>query len=288
MALMEIEAPRRSGVVRRVRNRVPVLLGVSWVVLGIAAVCAVAGRWLTPQDPRAQDPLLGVTAPSLDHWLGTDELGRDILSRLIAGTQNALVGPAVVAVGAVALGLLFGMIAAYHGGWIDSTISRIADLIYALPALLIAIVVVGLISGSYLVTIAVLIFLTFPGDVRICRSVAMVESRLPYVDAAVTLGVSTPRIMLRHILPNILPTVVATVLLEFGGALVAFSALAFLGLGVAPGGYDWGTTLADGQQLLFINPMMSLAPAIILVLVTASATLVGDWCFERFSSKGVR
>jgi ABC-type dipeptide/oligopeptide/nickel transport system permease subunit len=261
------------------------LIIVSFAVIGLVIICAVAGAWITPHDPAAQSPLLSVQPPSGEHLLGTDQLGRDILSRLIAGTRNALIGPICVAVLSTLLGLALGMTAGFRGGWVDTVIARTADILYCLPALLVAIVVVGLVNGTYAMTIAVLVFLTFPGDVRIFRSVTMVESRLPYVDAARTIGLSSTRTMVRHVLPNIVPTVVATFLLEFAGSLVGFSALAFLGLGVKDGGVDWGTILADGQEQLFTNPMMSLGPAILLILVAASVTIVGDWIHDRLSRK---
>jgi peptide/nickel transport system permease protein/glutathione transport system permease protein len=262
-----------------------VLVGLSFLVLGLVVLAAVAGTVLAPQDPSAQDPLLGTQPPSADHLLGTDELGRDIASRLVEGARAAVLGPLAVALLSTGVGLMLGMCAGYYGGRVDSVIARLADLLYSLPALLIAIVVVGLISPSYPVTIGVLAFLTFPGDIRIFRSVTMVQTRLPYVDAARTLGLSGPTAMRRHVLPNMLPTVVSTFLLDFAGALVAFSALAFLGLGVETGSSDWGTMMADGQRLLFDQPAMSVAPAVLLIMVAASATIVGDWLYDRFTAR---
>ena len=282
-----LDAPTRAR--RRLLGRPPsFLLIASFIILGVVIVCAVAGPLIWPHDPTAQDPLVSVQPPGGGHLLGTDQLGRDILSRLIAGTRTAMIGPLCVAVLAVLAGLAFGMIAGFRGGMVDTVIARTTDILYCMPALLIAIVVVGLVSGDYIVTILVLAFLTFPGDVRIFRSVSMVEARLPYIDAARTLGLSPTRTMIRHVLPNIAPTVVSTFLLEFAGALVGFSALAFLGLGVNAGGVDWGTMLADGQEQLFVNPMMSLAPAILLILVAASVTIIGDWIYDRYSLKGER
>ena len=286
-AVAATEAPGRPR--RRMVVRPPsfLLIG-SFVVIGIVLACVIAGNWIAPHDPAEQNALLSVQPPSASHLLGTDQLGRDVLSRLMAGARQAMIGPLAVAIIAVTLGLLLGMIAGYRGGLADSIIARTTDVLYCMPALLIAIVVVGLVDGSYLVTILVLAFLTFPGDVRIFRSVTMVESRLPYVDAAKTLGLQQSRILARHVLPNVMPTMVSTFLLEFAGALVGFSALAFLGLGVKAGGVDWGTILADGQDQLFVNPMMSLGPAILLILVAASVTIIGDWIYDRYSTKGDR
>jgi ABC-type dipeptide/oligopeptide/nickel transport system permease subunit len=278
-----------AGTPRRRYRRVPSpTVVVSLAVLVAVVVAAVTGDLLAPQDSSAQDPLRGSLPPGDGHLLGTDQLGRDVASLLVAGTRAALVGPLIVAVLTTALGLVLGMWAGYRGGVVDSVISRAADLLYSLPALLIAIVVVGLVSPSYAVMIAVLAFLMFPGDVRIMRSVTLVQARLPYVDAARTLGLSSPRILRRHILPNILPTVVSSFLLDFAAALIGFSALAFLGLGVQPGSADWGTMVAEGQSLLFVNAAMSMAPAVLLIAVTASTTVVGDWLFGLFASRGER
>ena len=207
---------------------------VAIALLAVVAVVAVVGQWLTPQDPRAQDLLMGVTGPGADHWLGTDDLGRDIFSRLISGTGSALLGPACVAIGTTIIGATLGLCAGYFSGRVDAAISRVADLLYALPSLLVAIVVVGLISGSYWLTVGVLIVLTFPSAVRVCRSATLAQARMPYVDAARTLGLPDAVVMARHILPNIAPTVLATMLLDFVVALVGFSSLAFLGLGSSP------------------------------------------------------
>ena len=224
-----------AGQSRRLRGRIPpVMVLISLVIAAVVIVLAVTGDLFAPQDPYQQDPLSSSLPPGDGHLLGTDQLGRDVTSLLIAGTRSALVGPLIVAILTVLTGLVLGMWAGYRGGAVDTAISRTADLLYSLPALLIAIVVVGLVSPSYAVMILVLAFLTFPGDVRVMRSVTMVQARQPYVDAARTLGLSAPRILRRHILPNIAPTVVSSFLLDFATALIGFSALAFLGLGVTP------------------------------------------------------
>lgn len=280
-----LEAPT-SAPDRTRRRRLPVLTTLAFAVLAVVAVLAVFGPWLTPQDPAQQNPLLSVSEPGSGHLLGTDQLGRDVLSLLIAATRWAILGPACVAVGCVLIGGTLGMLAAYVGGTVDAVINRIADLVYALPALLIAIVVIGVVDGGYWLTAAILIFLSTPYQIRICRSVVMVQVRLPYVDAARTLGITARRTMYRHILPNILPTVVATLLLDFVTALIGYAALAYLGLGVEAGSPDWGVMLAEGQEFIAVNPWLSLAPAVMLIATAASVTLVGDWLYDRVSSRG--
>jgi ABC-type dipeptide/oligopeptide/nickel transport system permease subunit len=143
----------------------------------------------------------------------------------------------------------------------------------------------GVLGRSYPVAIRVFVFFSIPNEIRLCRSATLSQVGLSYIDAARTLGLSNLRIVARHRLPNIRPTVIATVLLDFVGALVGFAALAYIGLGVAPGSPDWGLTVADGQSILYANPWASLGPALLIVLVAASATLVGDWIYDRLTTR---
>lgn len=276
-------ARRKAGRGPRSIPVVPVTCG---FILLIALVAVAFGGWLAPHDPSAQDPLLSVTGPGPGHLLGTDQLGRDVLSEVIVGARLAVVGPVVVAVGCVLIGGTLGIIGAYFGGTADALVNRLADLIYALPALLIAIVVIGVTGGGYWQTAAVLAFLSVPYELRLCRSAAMVQVRLPYVEAARTSGLSARRTMFRHVLPNILPTVVATFLLDFVAAMLGFAALSYLGLGTPPSSPSWGNLLAEGQALIAENPWLSLAPAILLCVTAASATLLGDWAHEQLAGRG--
>ncbi|GAA1582345.1 ABC transporter permease [Kribbella sancticallisti] len=273
-----ITIPTRS----RRRRISPLLLACSGVLLFVA-VCAVAGSAVAPHDPGAQDLALGPAPASADHWLGTDGLGRDVLSRLIAGTRNAVVGPLLVAISTVLIGTTLGMVAGLRGGRVDSLICRFADLVYALPALLMVIVIVGMVGGGTLIAWAVFIFFSIPTEIRLTRSATLRQSKLAYLDAARTLGLSTPRILFRHVLPNILPTVVATGMLDFVGALVGLSSLAFLGLGVAPGTADWGLMLAEERSIMDLNVWAALGPALMIILTAVSGTVLGDWLYDRLS-----
>lgn len=270
------------------RRGVPVLPLTCGVVLVTVLVCGVLGGALAPHDPNAQDPLLNVTGPGDEHLLGTDQLGRDVLSRLLAGTGSSVFGPLMAAAGCVLIGTSLGMCGAYFGGVRDTAVNRLADLIYALPALLIAIVVIGVVGGGYWVTVAVLLFLSVPSQIRLSRSAAMVQVRLPYVDAARTAGISSWQIITKHVLPNVLPTVVATFLLDFVVTLGAFAALSFLGLGMSASTPSWGAMLADGQSLIATNPWLAIAPGILLIATGSAATLLGDWVHERLTSAGAQ
>lgn len=190
--------------------------------------------------------------------------------------------------GCLVVGSGLGLAGAYFGGLTDSLAGRFADLVYALPSLLIAIVAVGALGGGYWVTAGVLLTLSVPGQIRLTRSAALVQVRLPYVDAARTLGIPSARIVVRHVLPNVLPTLVATFLLDFVAALIGFTAMSYLGLGVSADSPDWGGMLADGQTLVAENPWLSLAPAVLLCLTAISASLLGDWAQEWLDRRGGR
>jgi peptide/nickel transport system permease protein len=264
--------------------RLPSLLVIAAVlVVAAVVVAALFGSWIAPYDPNHQDLLTGLSKPSSEHLLGTDDLGRDVLSRTIVGARTALVGPLLIALGAMLLGNALGLVAGYVGGAVDSTISRFADLVFALPALLVAIVVVGVVGGGYSVAVALLVLLYCPVDTRIVRGATLAQRRLPYVEAARMLGLSRRRIMFRHIWPNVLPLAVANAFLTFAFSLVSLAALSFLGLGAGPETPDWGRMLSDSRTLLFDNPWSAVAPGVALVLTAASINIIGDWLFERLS-----
>ena len=269
-------------------SRIPITVVIALVILGVMVFAAVAGRLISPYDPYTQDLLRGVTGSDRTHWLGTDDMGRDVLSRLIDGTGRSVLGPLCVAMGTVIAGASAGLVAGYNGGALDNVLNRFADLVYALPALLVAIMLLGILGGSYWLTVAILVFLSVPSAIRIVGSVTRVQVRLPYIDSAKTLGLTDSRIMIRHVLPNIAPTVLAVFLLDFVGALVAFSSLSFLGIGIAPGAADWGSMLSQGQSMISENPWVAVAPAACLILTGSAATIFGDWFFKRLSDSGER
>jgi peptide/nickel transport system permease protein len=254
--------------------------------LAAVAICALTGSLLAPYDPSANELLAGAQRPSAAHLLGTDDSGRDIFSRLIAGARGGIVGPALVALGALAIGVLLGVAAGYRGGWLDATIMRTADVMYSVPGLLVAIVLLGVLGGGYYTAVAVLTLLTIPYETRMIRAGTLEQRPLPYVDAARTLGLSAPHIMFRHILPNLMPLMVATTCLNFAYSLVALSALSFLGLGVSPGTADWGRMLSENLPLMGDNPFAALAPGVLIVLTAMSMNLIGDSLYERLSDRG--
>lgn len=280
IATAGLDKPRIS------RRRFPLLIALCLAFLAMVVVLAIFGTGITPQGPYTQDLATGVSGPSAAHWLGTDDLGRDVLSRIIVGTRTAVVGPALITLGATLLGGVLGLLAGYVGGWLDTAILRWADLMFALPGHLVAIVVVGVLGGGYGLAVAVLILLSSPYDTRLIRAATLEQRPRAYVEAARVLGLHGRRIAVQHIWPNLVPLVIASAFLGFAYGLLALSALSFLGLGVGPGTADWGRMLAESRTLLFDNAAAALAPGGMIVLTAASMNLVGDWLEERLSDRG--
>jgi peptide/nickel transport system permease protein len=269
--------------VRAATGRIPVAIVLAGFVVAIVVVCALFGTWIAPDSPDTQRLLVGDTPPSPEFVAGTDILGRDVLSRVIHGARTALVGPVVVAAGAFAIATLLGLLSGYLGGFVDSAIMRWVDFMFALPGPLVAIVVVGVVGGGYWTAVLVLVILFTAPDTRIVRSAVIEQRPLPYIDAARALGISKARILFVHILPNVLPIILAYVVLDFAFALVNLAGLSFLGLGVEPGTPDWGRMLFENRNIMFSNPVALLLPAAMIILTAVSMNLIGDWLFERYA-----
>jgi peptide/nickel transport system permease protein len=275
-APVTVEAVPRAGV--------PVTVWISLFIVFVAVGCALFGPQIAPHPASAQELVVGDTPPSAQHWAGTDLLGRDVLSRTIVGARTALIGPVIVAAGAFAVATILGLLSGYLGGVVDSIVMRWVDFMFALPGPLIAIVIVGVVGGGFWTAVVVLVILFTAPDTRIVRSAVLEQRPLPYIEAARTLGISRTRIMLWHIVPNILPIIAAYVVLDFAFALVSLIGLSFLGLGVSPGAADWGRMLFENRTILFTNPMASVLPAAAIVVTAGSINIIGDWIYERMSS----
>lgn len=258
-------------------RRLPLGAVIPGAILAVVGVCAVAGGLLAP-NALDQNLYTGTVGTMVDgHLLGTDQLGRDILQLSIAGARTALIGPLLVAIGSMVIGVLLGTAAGYRGGVVDQLVGRYADLLLALPAVLLAIVVAGMLGGSYWITVVVLVVLFSPSDVRLVRAAVMEQATRPYIESARVLGISGRRIVFRHIGPNIVPVVVTNMLLNVAFALVAMSSLSYLGLGVPPGAPDWGRQLSDGRALLGDNPLAAIVPGLLIILTATAVNLLGDW-----------
>ena len=258
------------------------------IIVFVTVLAAVAGPFLSPYDSSAQELARRLEAPSLAHPLGLDELGRDILARLLEGARISLmVGLAVVSVSST-VGMLFGSIAGYFGGRIDDLISRIIDVLMAFPGILLAIALVAVLGPSLTNVVLALSVIGWVGYARLVRGQALRAREFEFVQAARACGASSARIVLRHILPTAFPSVVVQATLGMAGAIIAEAALSFLGLGVQPPTPSWGTMLDAGRAHLFDAPHLTVFPGLAIALLVLGFNFLGDGLRDRVDPKMVR
>lgn len=260
---------------RRRRRAIPIGGVIAAVVLLLLALAAIVPQLLTPIDPLAIAPADAFQGPSAAHPFGTDESGRDVLSRVIWGARTSLlIGLAATAIG-VGLALVLGTLAALAGRWVDFGVNRILEVLFAFPGLLLALVFIA-IFGTGIVTSTIAVGLaTAPGYARIIRSQTLSVRSSGYVEAARVLGRSTGTILRRHIVPNVASSLFVLVTLGIGQAIVWASSLSFLGLGAVPPAAEWGAMLAAGRTYIANAWWLTVFPGVAIVLSAAAATVLG-------------
>lgn len=267
------------------RERIPVGVVVALVVIGVLVVAAVAPGLLTTQDPLASDPADAFAPPSAEHWLGTDQLGRDLYSRLVYGAWYSLslgVGATVIA---VAGGILLGVIAGYARGITDRVVSRGLDVLLAFPEVLVALVAIAVLGPGQASVIWAVGLGRIPGSARLVRSQVLQVRQSGYVGSAVTLGLSPLRLIARHVVPNSLGPVLVNAVLGVGVSIIFGAALSFLGLGAVPPTPEWGLVLAESRQYLSIAPALSIWPGICITVTVVAITVAGRWAQQRYVSR---
>ncbi len=239
-------------------------------------VIAVFAPVLAPYDPLAQSILSINKAPSAAHWLGTDQFGRDVLSRMIHGSRNSLLFGLISPALAALLGTALGVTAGYFGGLIDRIISRFIDLLLAFPELLLAIIIAAVLGGAFWNIIAVIMVAFIPGFARVARASTLSVKQEPYVEAAIAVGVRTPVIIFRHIIPNIAAPIVVLMTLWVASAIRLEASLSFLGIGTRAPNPSWGNIIRDGLNNLFGSPWPIIAAGFAITCVVLSFNLIGD------------
>jgi peptide/nickel transport system permease protein len=251
-------------------------------IIVIAALAAITAPLIAPYSPTAVDLEHALSGPSAQHLLGTDNLGRDILSRLIWGTRPSLLGPLLVVVIAGTTATSLALAAAWRGGIMDQVISSAFDITLSFPGILLAIGAVAVFGIGLTAPVIALGVAYTPYIGRVARGAALRERRLAYVDALYVQGCSGLRTTLGHILPNIGPLILAQATLAFGWATIDLAAISFLGLGEQPPSADWGLTVSQGEpQILNHQPAQALYPGIALVLVVVAVTMLGRRLAQR-------
>jgi len=251
------------------------------VVVAIAVLAAIFGPWLAPGNPDLPDLQLAWVGPAAGHLLGFDFEGRDVLSRLLAGAQSAMLGPLAVVVLAMAGGIAFALISAWRRGATDAVISSGMDVLFAFPGILLA-VLAATVFGAGLVAAAVALSIAYlPYVARVLRASALKERTQPYVQALEVQGASVPRICLTHILPNMSRMIVAQATVLFGYAMVDLAAISFLGLGVQPPAANWGVMISENEPgILQGYPLPALAAAACVVFVVIAVNVLGERLLE--------
>jgi peptide/nickel transport system permease protein len=283
--VFQSDLARQAHWVGWVKRLVEVLRGApkfSLVVLTAAVACAIFAPWLTPHDPVKGSLASILDPPSLSgHLLGTDHLGRDVLSRLIYGARiSVTVGFLAVFVSG-AVGSIVAVLAGLFKGWLDGILMQITDGFMALPFLMVAVTVISMLGPSMVNVILVIGLLRWMSYARILRSEALKISEMEYVRLAVVAGVTKPSIILRHIFPNLVNTLLVIATLELGTAVIFEAALSFLGLGVPRPLSSLGTMLAESQPYLYNAWWLPLYPGIAISLLVMSSNLTGDWLRDR-------
>jgi peptide/nickel transport system permease protein len=264
------------------------MIRAGFIIVLIAVAAAILGPILSPYDPASQELARRLEPPSLAHPFGLDELGRDILARILAGARiSLLVGIAVVGVSSV-VGSLVGSIAGYFGGRVDDVISRIIDVLMAFPGILLAIALVAVLGPSLRNVVLALSVIGWVGYARLVRGQALRAREFDFVQAARALGAGSARIVVRHILPTALPAVVVQATLGMAGAIIAEASLSFLGLGVQPPTPSWGTMLDAGRSHIFDAPHLTVFPGLAIAILVLGFNFVGDGLRDRVDPKLVR
>ena len=250
---------------------------------------AIAAPWLAPADPTSQNLAARLAGPSVAHWMGTDQLGRDILSRIIYGARISMLVSVSVVAGAGIVGLAIGSIAGYFGGWFDGFVNIILiNAFLSFPGILLAIAFAAFLGPGIDKVIFALIITGWAGYARLARAQILQAKEMEYVLAARSLGASNARILIRHLLPNILQPVLVQATIAMAGAILAESTLSFLGLGVLAPMPSWGSMLNDARSHLFDAPHLVIFPALAIMAAVLAFNLLGDalrdWMDPRMRS----
>ncbi|MDP3519679.1 MAG: ABC transporter permease [Hydrogenophaga sp.] len=246
------------------------------VVVGLFVFLALFGGFVAPYDANANDFMATLSGPTPRHLFGTDELGRDTLSRVISGSGIAVAVAMLSVAIALVAGVVIGVVAGYFGGWVDTLLNRSQDVLFAFPTLLLAIIIVAVLGPGLVNAIIAIAIVYTPRFARIARASALTVKSAEYLDAARLAGVGTPTMLWRHVVPNVLPPVIVLAALSMSTAQLAYASLSFLGLGVSPPQADWGSMLSKARDFITVAPWLVAFPTLALVLLMLAFNVLGD------------
>ena len=268
------EAASRGGIQSRYLRHPGFMIGL--VILILTSIVAIAAPILAPYPPLETDMLKTLAQPSWEHWLGTDQYGRDVLSRLIWGAQISLEVAAMVVVISLTFGTLIGAIAGYSGGWVERCIMVGNDILLAFPGFLLALALVAA-RGSSLESVIIAVSIAYiPRVAAVMRSVVLTIKPRPYIEASQAIGMTATRVLFFHVIPNSLPPVIVVATVSAATAILAEAGLSYLGLGVQPPTATWGNVISDGQSYIISNPWISISAGTCIAIVVVALNLLGD------------
>ena len=249
---------------------------VSLIVIFLLILFSILAPWLTPYGEADMDLMHRLSPPSAEHLLGTDEAGRDVLTRLLYGSRVSLMVGIVPTLLSMVIGAVLGVTAGYLGGAVDSIIMRLADIVLAFPSMLLAMVIMYTLGDGLFNVFLTLTLMNWGTVARIARAETLKLKTIDYVEAARSIGMSKGRIIMRHILPNCIPTLIVLFTLNVPAAILTESSLSFLGLGIQPPGASWGLMVNTGRQFLYNAPWLSFVPSAAIMVAVLSFNFLGD------------
>ncbi len=250
------------------------LLGV--IILAVIVLLAVAAPLVARHDPVEINPANKLQGPSLEYWLGTDNLGRSIWARLVWGARLTLGTASVAMVSILSIGIVVGMVAGFYGGWVEDVIMRLVDVVLAFPSLILVLAIAGMLGPSLINVLIGIVAVGWASYARVVRGMVLSVKELEYVEAARALGMSPYQISRRHILPNVISPVVVLVTLDMGAILLSIAALSFLGLGAQAPDPEWGRMLSDARPFMQTAPHTMIFPGLAIFLCVMAFNLMGD------------
>lgn len=280
--------PRRTeprAVTWRWRKRLSWDTYLGLTLLALCLFMLLFGPALAPHDPNTINPRERLALPSLEHPLGTDNLGRDILSRLLHGSRLSLGIASFAALLIMIIGVSIGLLSGYVGGWFDTVMMRLVDTLLAFPSLVISLAIIGVLGPGIINAIIGLVSVWWVSYARLVRGQVLALKTQPYIESIKALGASDFRVVVKHLLPNVLPSIIVLLTLELGQLILALAGLGFLGLGVQPPTAEWGAMISEGRRFLQSAPQLMIIPGLFIALAVLGFNLLGDSLRDLLDSK---
>ena len=267
------------------KNRTKRMFIIFSILAAALLICSIIAPLLCPYDPYAQDLSKSLQPPSAEHWLGTDRYGRDLLSRVIIGSQTSIYSTLILVAFMTVVGTVLGILAGLYGGILDTIIMRISDIFLAFPGLVFALAVAGALGGGVQNAIIALAAVGWPKFARLARSQTLAQKKQQYIDAARLSGNGTFKIIIWHLLPNIIGPIIVTAVLDIGTSMMEIAGLSYLGLGAMPPVAEWGSMMSGAREFIQTAPWAAFAPGIAIFISVVIFNMFGDTVRDYFDPR---